>query len=443
MLNAVPLQRIRRRDSGNTLAHPGDLLQSQPLPTAFSAFNRLPLTGSGSGEHVTGERGRNWVRAYEKGKGGIIFLEWREPILDDEGQPVPDPKTGAPAERRKRMSTGHRDRTRAKRQADFGQMVAAPVALTLRRLIRLYHAEVTPSKSKGKQAHDQRAASLFLEFFDGRADPKRRSDRAPGSLDRKDWDEFVTERRAGKIAGLGPVRDRVIEYDVKFLIAVLSWTEGANEGDPHHIAKNPWSRERRKAQGMVMPREKNPNRPSMTEEQHEALLTHSPNWRFSLVMELCRETIHRRNSVRQIALADLDLRAGAVTWRGEYDKNGIEAVTPLTPEALAALRSAPRVLGSPWVLPSEEDPQQPVPRDTLNTWMRRAKERAGVDVKGLGFHGQKRAGVRNPAFRKLPGKVREKLTGTSFTTLDRIYNDVEMEEMRAAIRDVSGARRRA
>jgi hypothetical protein len=386
-----------------------------------------------------GERGRNWVRAYEKGKGGIIFLEWRETVLDDEGQPVPDPKTGAPAERRKRMSTGHRDRTRAKRQADdladrFGQMVNAPTVLTLRRLIRLYHAEVTPSKSKGKQAHDRRAASMFLEFFDGRADPKRRSDRAPGSLDRKDWDEFVTERRAGRIAGLGPVRDRVIEYDLKFLIAVLSWAEGANEGDPHHIAKNPWSRERRKAQGMVMPREKNPNRPSMTEEQHDALLTHSPNWRFSLVMELCRETIHRRNSVRQIALADLDLRAGAVTWRGEYDKNGIEAVTPLTPRALAAIQAAPRVSGSPWLIPAEEDPSQPVSIHVLNLWLQRAKERAGVDVKGLGFHGQKRAGVRRREFRELPPKVQEALTGTNHETLRRVYDEVSFDEMQEAVR---------
>jgi hypothetical protein len=30
-------------------------------------------------------------------------------------------------------------------------------------------------------------------------------------------------------------------------------------------------------------------------------------------MELCRETIHRRNNVRQIALLDLGLWAGVVT----------------------------------------------------------------------------------------------------------------------------------
>ena len=33
----------------------------------------------------------------------------------------------------------------------------------------------------------------------------------------------------------------------------------------------------------------------------------------ALVMELCGETIHRRNSVRQIAPADLALEAGTIT----------------------------------------------------------------------------------------------------------------------------------
>lgn len=184
---------------------------------------------------------------------------------------------------------------------------------------------------------------------------------------------------------------------------------------------------------MLMPREKNPNRPSMTDELHDALLTHSPNWRFALVMELCRETLHRRNSVRQIALADLDLAAGTVTWRGEFDKNGIEAVTPLTPRALAAIQTAPRVLGSTWLIPAEEDPSQPVSIHVLNLWLQRAKERAGVKLKGLGFHGQKRAGVRRPEFRALPPKVQEALTGTNHETLRRVYDNVSLDEMREAV----------
>lgn len=120
-----------------------------------------------------GARGRNWVRAYEKGPGGIIFLEWREPVFDEEGHPVRDPGTGSPLERRRRTSTGHRDRTKAKRQAQeladrFGEMVATPAVLTLRSLIHLYVKELTPTKGHHKQAHDRRASSLFLSFFDAR-----------------------------------------------------------------------------------------------------------------------------------------------------------------------------------------------------------------------------------------------------------------------------------
>jgi hypothetical protein len=108
----------------------------------------------------------------------------------------------------------------------------------------------------------------------------------------------------------------VIGFALKFLIAVLSWGSGANEGDAPHLTKNPWGRERRKAERMMMPLEKNPCRRGITDDLHDALLTHPPNWRFSLVMVLCRETIHRRNSLRQIALADLDFLAGTVICRG-------------------------------------------------------------------------------------------------------------------------------
>ena len=155
-------------------------------------------------------------------------------------------------------------------------MAVRPTELILRRLIHMYLREVTPSKSGSKQAHDRRVTGQFLSFFDAQTDPKRRSDRPPDSLDREDWDEFVVERRTGRIAGYGPVRERAISYDLKFLIAMLSRAEGANEGDPHFIVRNPWYRARRKAQGMVMPREKNPRRPTMTEVLHELLLRQSP-----------------------------------------------------------------------------------------------------------------------------------------------------------------------
>lgn len=398
-----------------------------------------------------GEKGKNWVRAYEDNRSRTLFVEWREPVLDPAtGEPVLDPRTGKPRVRRARLSlskfgitTRREAREKAKAMAESFAELEEPgeepdagpeqPPPSIERLLDLYIKEVTPTKGASKQDHDRRAARIFREFFTGRGDPRRRLDRRAESLDATDWREFITERREGRIPGFGRVRDRVIEYDLKFLIAVLAWGVGAEPDAAHHIAKNPWSRERRKAQKMVMPREKNPRRPSMTPELHEALLDHSPNWRFEGVMEICRETMHRGNSVRQLRWEDIDLRARTVRWRGEFDKNGLEIVAPLTGRAVEVLERLPRVPDSPWVFPAEEDPAEPVTRHTLGTWLRRAKERAGVQVERLGYHGQKRAGVRRKEFRELPNPVREKLTGTSAKTLDSVYDDVSVEEMRDAL----------
>lgn len=403
-----------------------------------------------SWSYNAGERGKNWVRAYEDRRDGKLYVEWREPVVDVErDERVVGATSGKPKLKRVRLSLakfGITSRTEAKNKAremaeGFAQLgQAAPEPLTLDRLLTLYLEEVTPSKGESKQGHDQRAAKLFRAFFDGRMDPKRRMDRPAESLTVTDWNEFIQERKNGLIPGWGPVRGRQIEYDLKFLVAVLAWAEGADEKEVHHLPRNPWSRERRRSQKMVMPREKNPKRPTMTDEMHEALIDQSPNWRFDAVMELCRETMHRRNSVRLLQWDDVDLRSETVQWRGEFDKNGLEIVAPLTPRAVEVLRGIPRHPGSPWVFFAEEDPAQPVSRHTLDTWLKRAKERAGIDVERLGFHGQKRAGVRRKEFRALPDPVREKLTGTAARTLDLVYDDVSVDEMREALRKLQKRR---
>ena len=67
--------------------------------------------------YSAGERGRNRVRAYEDPKSGTILLEYYEQ------------EPGAPKPRRKRKGLGHRDRKRAKQQADeiaaaFGRAIS-------------------------------------------------------------------------------------------------------------------------------------------------------------------------------------------------------------------------------------------------------------------------------------------------------------------------------
>jgi len=73
----------------------------------------------------------------------------------------------------------------------------------------------------------------------------------------------------------------------------------------------------------------------------------------------------------------------------------------------------------------------------------RAKEATEIDVPRLGFHAQKRAGVRTPEFRSLPPKMQETLAGTTHKTLRDVYDDVSVDEMREAGDLVERARRRA
>ena len=127
-------------------------------------------------------------------------------------------------------SCGHRGakkRRRPKRQADefaagylgpemHGKAEAEPEPLTLETLFDIYGEEVTPTKRGRSRLHDRAATRMFLGCF-GR-------DRKPATLSQRDWDRFIRERRAGRVGPSGkPVADRMIERDLKFLIAVLNW----------------------------------------------------------------------------------------------------------------------------------------------------------------------------------------------------------------------------
>ena len=150
-----------------------------------------------------GEWGRNRVRVFPDPKTGNFQIEWRE--------------NG----RRLTRSLGHRDWTRAKKQADEfaagfaspglnGRAKAEPGPLTLGTFFCTYGEEVTPTKARHSQRHDRTATKMFLGFL-GR-------DRDPATLSQRDWDRFIWECRAGRIGPSGrPVADRTIQYDLKFL----------------------------------------------------------------------------------------------------------------------------------------------------------------------------------------------------------------------------------
>ena len=222
-----------------------------------------------------GEWGRNRVRVFPDPKTGLFQVEWRE--------------NG----RRLTRSLGHREWVRAKRQADEfaagfvgpeigGKAEAEPEPLTLGRLFDSYGEEVTPTKGERARQHDGTTMEMFLRFF-GR-------DRDAATLSQRDWDRFIGARRAGRIGISGkPVSDRTIEYDLALLMAVLNWAARSKDerGRPM-LERNP-------LKGLMKPREKNPTRVVLTEEEYEALLevSREVDWRFRTALVLAHETGHR------------------------------------------------------------------------------------------------------------------------------------------------------
>ena len=323
-----------------------------------------------------GEWGRNRVRVFPDPKTGLFQVEWRE--------------NG----RRLTRSLGHRDWARAKRQADEfaagfadpdlnGKAEAGPEPLTLEMLFDIYGEEVTPSKGRYSRGHDRAAMRMFLRFFGRHRDP--------ASLSQRDWDRFIRERRAGTVGPSGkPVSDRMVECDLKFLIAVLNWAaRSRDERGRLLLDRNP-------LKGLRKPTEKNPTRVVLTEEEYRAMLEVSGQveWRFRVALVLAHETGHRIGAIRQLRWNDIDFEGRTIRWRAKHDKSGHEHVTPVTAEALEVLEAAQRHNPEPGeapLLPAPRNPSKCMGPTVAQGWWGRAERLAGLEPKrGRGWHSLRR-----------------------------------------------------
>ena len=242
---------------------------------------------------------------------------------------------------------------------------------------------MTPTKGAHTRGHDRAAMHMFLRFF-GR-------NRDPATLSQRDWDRFIRERRAGRIGpSRRPVSDRTVEYDLKFLIAVLNWAARSRDerGRPL-LDRNP-------LKGFRKPTEKNPTRVVLTEDEYRVLLkvARRVDWRFRVALVLAHETGHRIGAIRQLRWCDIDFEGGAILWRAEHDKSGHGHVTPATAEALAALDEARRTnprTGEEPVLPAPRNPLACLGAARLHAWWSKAQILAGLDpMPGRGWHSLRR-----------------------------------------------------
>ena len=251
-----------------------------------------------------GEWGRNRVRVFPDPKTGLFQIEWR-----DNG-------------RRLTRSLKHRDWRRAKRQADEfaagylgpeieGKAEAESEPLTLETLFDIYGEEVTPTKVERVRHWDRTATRMFLDFL-GR-------DRRPETLSQRDWDRFIRERRSGRVGPSGkPVANRMIECDLKFLLAVLNWAvKSKDEQGRPLLEANP-------LRGLKTPKEKNPTRVVLSDEEYRALLQVSRrvDWRFQVALVLAPRdgAPHRRHPPASVVRHRLRRKSGAVARRAREDR---------------------------------------------------------------------------------------------------------------------------
>ena len=388
--------------------------------------------------YIAGKKGVNRVRAYEDGKGGPLLLDWQETLIDNTGKVV-EKKRRRESLTAAGITTFSAAIAKAKEKAEElarGPSVAEPEGpLTLGRLLSLYLEEVVPTKREGTQRHNRIMARVVLAFFGPDAVVERigPNGRPHTEIGRVRYNAFLKARAEGTIPGFpGRARPQTVRLGVVFMRAVFNWAKLERDDGSVLLLRNPW-------EGFPIPHEDLPTRPEMTQDLHALLVEKAPNWRMAVTLELCRETRRRMNSVRQLALADVDLSAGTVRWQGEFDKVGKTRVTPLSTRARHAIlrameeRRAEGLEASPWLLPAPSDVAQPVSKNRLHHWMKATKRKHGIKVPRLGYHAEKRAGIRDSRFRALPPKVQEELAGTTWETMRRVYDYVDLPTLQDAV----------
>ena len=148
------------------------------------------------------------------------------------------------------------------------------------------------------------------------------------------------------------------------------------------------------------------------------------------------ETGHRIGAIRHLRWSDIDFEGREVRWRAEHEKTGYEHVTPLTDEAVAALKETRRMSDggeNALVLTSSRDPKRCMGRAAAQKWWKQAETLAGLEPKPRrGWHSLRRKFASD--LMDLPLKVLCELGGwKDAQTVLRCYQRPDAGQLRTAL----------
>ena len=303
-----------------------------------------------------------------------------------------------------RRSLRHRDRDRARRQADaearkLKQGLAALAGPpTLARVLELYVEEVTPTKVPSVRSEDRRQTEMFRRLWGNGFDLR--------TISRRVWDRFLRNRRSGAVDGRGhtvpegkrrAVSERTVERDLRFLRAVCRWATEYRDREGRLLLEHDPTR------GLPVPKELNPERPVATHDRVDAIREHYHQPRMEIgwhgarenvetllpeVFEIIVGTGRRVRAVLGLRHEDLELEPtpscpyGAIVWPEDTDKQGKRWRCPISARVRQALESAirkrPRVGDGP-LFPSPQDVDKPARYELACKWLRQAEKAAELE----------------------------------------------------------------
>jgi integrase len=129
---------------------------------------------------------------------------------------------------------------------------------------------------------------------------------------------------------------------------------------------------------------------------------------------------------------------GAVTWRGEFDKQGKEWVSALNQQAQAAIQRIRRDrpgMGDALMFPSRDDPMKPLNRHVADTWLRKAEALAELESQQWTlWHGYRRGWA--TARQHLPATMTAHTGGwRSPATMQKCYQQTGLAEQLQVVTD--------
>ncbi len=317
-----------------------------------------------------GPRGTARVRVYEREPGGRLYVWiWQ------------------PGEGERRISLGHRDKSRALREAEelsrLRQRMAGDAGasvLTLGTLFDRYTAEgrYLPDgslKTETYLRHVRQAGRYLARFFG--------ADQVVTTLTPDRIHEYVVWRRLGGDSGR-PVGANTIHRDLGMFKAALNWACQKYEGGRPLLTRHALEK-------FKIPTEKDPKRPMVDAHTIRALLKVAPLVHPFLrpLILLAWRTGRRLSSILALRWDDVDFEGNKIRWRPEHDKIRQTWIVPMHHEILEELRrfrmERPGI-GSVLLFPHPRRRRHnggPVTRHLAAYWLKEAFER-GKLVKPTG-----------------------------------------------------------